>query len=485
MEALMAPQNLTGLFSICLIVLIPLITGVILLKKPDHGKRILSFVFLSGSILAVLMLAYGKEIRFSLEGSFGVELLLDRFAWTFVLMNCLVFLGVTISMQKGALPLFAFPLMAMLHGTANAVFISYDLFNVFVCVELGSILAFLLIRLGKKPRQAWSAVIYLMVGNVGMILYLLGCLYAYNRSGSFSMSILPDLSGLPVYLLVTGLCIKGGVFLMGLWVPEAYGEAETAVSALLSGVIVKIGLAPLLRISLLNPTAFRIVLILAAAGSLWGMCYASVERDIKKVIAYSSVSQTGFILAVPGAGHIYALAHGLLKAWLFLCAGELKERDLHILQIRGLKKENWLPLVIASLALAGLPLLGGLGAKAIVFKGLSAWQVYPVYLAAMGSCVYASRFLFLPLLPSGKWTGVVNLRNLFFLSSILVLEFVHMKPEWSNVFKSTLMVLAGMAIYRVFLFDRYWKIPKWPEELVHIIGLSLFCILAMIGVFGS
>ena len=226
MEALSLMDNMSGLIPACLIVLVPFSVGVMLLKKPDYGRKILPVMFLTGAVLAVVMTIEGKEIHLFLEGSFGVELLLDRFAWTFVLMNCLVFLGVTISMQKGTLPLFAFPLMAMLHGTANAVFISYDLYNVFVCIELASILAFLLIRIGRKPRQAWSSVMYLIVGNVGMILYLLGCLYAYNRSGSFSMSILPDLSGLPVYLLVTGLSVKGGIFCMGLCFPRPMGKRK-------------------------------------------------------------------------------------------------------------------------------------------------------------------------------------------------------------------------------------------------------------------
>ena len=485
MEALSLMDNMSGLIPASLIVLVPFSVGVMLLKKPDHGKRILSFVFLSGSILAVLMLAYGKEMRFSLEGSFGVELLLDRFAWTFVLMNCLVFLGVTISMQKGTLPLFAFPLMAMLHGTANAVFISYDLYNVFVCIELASILAFLLIRIGRKPRQAWSAVMYLIVGNVGMILYLLGCLYAYNRSGSFSMSILPDLSGLPVYLLITGLSVKGGIFCMGLWLPEAHGEAESTVSALLSGVIVKIGIAPLLRMSTLSPTILKVVSVLAIFTSLYGVIYAVFEKDLKKMLAYHTISQMGFIMVLPAFGHIYGLAHGLFKSWLFLTAGRLNTRDLKELKGRGLKADLRFPLLIGALAISGMPLLGGYAIKSKIFTGLAYWQVPFMYLAATGTCLSFAKLVFIPLNPGCPVFRMLNRTDMFFVVSLVALDFSSGYFSLFSMIKASLFFMAGWGFYLLFMRKNFMELPKWPEELVHIIGLSLLCILAMMGVFGS
>ena len=226
MEKIMSDADLMGLLSVFLLVVLPFFAGIILFSRPGSGKPAMFLIYLSSSILAASMLFSGQIFRISLLGSFGVDLLMDQFAWTFILMNGLVFLGVTLSRKSGSLPVISFPLMVLLHGTANAVFLSYDLFNIFVCIELATILAFLLIRLGNKPRQVWSAVQYLIVGNVGMILYLLGCIFAYSLNGSFSMETIQELPKLPVYLLVTGLSVKGGVFVMGLWLPEAHGEAE-------------------------------------------------------------------------------------------------------------------------------------------------------------------------------------------------------------------------------------------------------------------
>ena len=214
------------------------------------------------------------------------------------------------------------------------------------------------------------------------------------------------------------------------------------------------------------------------------MTYALFEVDLKKVIAYSSLSQTGFILAVPHAGHLYALAHGLFKAWFFLSAGDLESRDLRVLNKQGISKEKWIPLVLASLALSGLPGLGGLGIKSIMFRDLREWQIPLMNLAALGSCVYVSRFLFLPLTQGGKWRRVFSLSNVFFLVSIMILELFLGSAGWLQLLKPVLMILAGMSLYRLFLHGRYGLLPKWPEELVHIMGLSLLCILGMIGVFG-
>ncbi len=485
MEALSLMDNMSGLIPACLIVLVPFSVGVMLLKKPDYGRKILPVMFLTGAVLAVVMFIEGKEIHLFLEGSFGVELLLDRFAWTFVLMNCLVFLGVTISMQKGTLPLFAFPLMAMLHGTANAVFISYDLYNVFVCIELASILAFLLIRIGRKPRQAWSSVMYLIVGNVGMILYLLGCLYAYNRSGSFSMSILPDLSGLPVYLLVTGLSVKGGIFCMGLWLPEAHGEAESTVSALLSGVIVKIGIAPLLRMSTLSPAILKVVSVLAIFTALYGVIYAVFEKDLKKMLAYHTISQMGFIMVLPAFGHIYALAHGLFKSWLFLTAGRLNTRDLKELKGRGLNADLRFPLLIGALAISGMPLLGGYAIKSKIFTGLAYWQVPFMYLAATGTCLSFAKLVFIPLNPGCPVSRMLNRTDMFFVVSLVALDISSGYFSLFSMIKASLFFMAGWGFYLLFMRKNFMELPKWPEELVHIIGLSLLCILAMMGVFGS
>lgn len=473
-----------GLFSVTVIVFVPFLTGIFLLAKPEKGIKLLPFIYIATSLLAGYMLFSGDIYRMTLEGPFGVELLLDNFAWTFVLMNGLVFLGVSISLLEKPLQSFAFPLMAMLHGTANAIFISYDLFNIFVCIELVSILAFLLIRMGNRPRQVWSAVQYLIVGNIGMILYLLGCLFAYNWSGSFSMDNLAELPGLPLYFLTMGLSVKGGVFLMGLWLPEAHGEAEGAISALLSGVIVKVGLAQLLRMASLSGTVAVVISVLAVFAALYGIIYALLEVDLKKILAYSSLSQIGFILAVPQVGHLYALAHGLFKSWLFLSASNLGKRDMRVLQREGVQIGKWVPLALGALALSGFPGLGGLGLKSIFFNGLKEWQMPFMYIAAAGSCIYTARLIFIPIRPLGRFRDSLNVRNIFYLGSIVTLEYDLGVFNTVSFLKSLFLIGFGWSVYHLFLKNNYSDLPKRTEELDNIVGILFVMIFLMRVVFG-
>jgi len=477
-------EELMAILFVSLLVMVPFFSGILMLAGKGRDSRILLPVWTATALLAGFMLVKGGAFHVVIGGLYGVELMFDTFSWTFVLMNGLVFIGVTLSVKKERLPFLACPLMAMLHGTANAVFISYDLFNIFICIDLIGILAFLFIRLGKRPRQIWSAVQYLIVGNVGMILYLVGCLYGYKATGSFSMETLPAIPSVAVYLLVIGLSVKGGVFLAGLWLPEAHGEAESAVSALLSGVIVKCGIAPLLRLAELSPVASEIVPVLAVASAIYGVSYAVFDKDIKKMLAYHTISQAGFILAVPGAGHLYAISHGLFKSWLFIAAGNLPSRDLESLKQDGIKAEFWLPLFLGALAISGMPLLGGFGAKSIIFGQLSGFPAFLMYIAAIGTAVSFAKIVFLPLSAGGDLKKALSLSGLFFLACLVFRDIAAGYFVVSYILKSLVIIGTGWAIYFLVTSRKSVHLPKGAESLEHIIGLLFIMLLFMIGVSG-
>jgi multicomponent Na+:H+ antiporter subunit D len=471
--------------SVSILVLLPFFCGIILLAIKGRNSRVLLPLWIATSVLAATMLIKGDSMHAVLGGSYGVELMFDPSSWTFVLMNGLVFIGVTLSVMKERLPLLACPLMAMLHGTANAVFISYDLFNIFICIDLIGILAFLFIRLGKKPRQIWSAVQYLIVGNVGMILYLVGCLYGYKATGSFSMETLPAIPSIAVYFLVIGLSVKGGVFLAGLWLPEAHGEAESAVSALLSGVIVKCGIAPLLRIAELSPAAAQVVPLLALASALYGVIYAMFDKDVKRMLAYHTISQAGFILAVPSLGHLYAISHGLFKSWLFLAAGKLPSRSFEHLKKEGIKVQVWLPLLFGALAISGMPMLGGFGAKSMILGKLSGLPAILMYLAALGTAISFSKIIFLPLADGGDIAKAMSFSGAFYFLSLVLRDVIAGYFGVASILRTFLIIGAGWLIYLTITSRRKIDLPKGAEGLDHILGLLFVVLLLMIGVFGS
>src|SRR6056297_3479419 len=417
-------EELMAILFVSLLVMVPFFSGIFMLTGKGRDSRILLPVWTATALLAGFMLVKGGAFHVVIGGLYGVELMFDTFSWTFVLTNGLVFIGVTLSVKKERFPFLACPLMAMIHGTANAVFISYDLVNIFICIELIGILAFLFIRLGKRIRQIWSSIQYLIVGNVGMILYLIGCFYVYSATGSFSMETLPAIPSVAVYLLVIGLSVKGGVFLAGLWLPEAHGEAESAVSALLSGVIVKCGIAPLLRIAELSPVAARVVPLLALASALYGVTYAMFDKDVKRMLAYHTISQAGFILIVPAAGHLYAISHGLFKSWLFLAAGKLPSRSFEQLKKEGIKVQVWLPLLIGALAISGMPVLGGFGAKSMILGKLSGLPAILMYIVALGTAISFAKIIFLPLSTGGDIAKAVSFSGAFYFLSLVLRDVI-------------------------------------------------------------
>jgi multicomponent Na+:H+ antiporter subunit D len=385
-----------GYLFVLLFVFLPLCTGVVAAVTGRGGTVPLGLCAVLSLAGALRLLAGEEEVRLVLLGSYGVELLLDRVAATFIFANAAVCLAVALHLRHGSAPSLLVPVMTMLSGTANAVFLSYDLFNIFVTVDLSTILGFLLIRMGRKPRQIWSSIKYLFVNNLGMIFYLLGCLDVYRQTGTFSLSVLSGAPLSAVVLLMGGLVVKGGLFLPGLWLPEAHGEADAPVSALLSGVVVKIGLAPLLRIAGENEAARGLLLVLGPAAALWGVCHALFEKDAKRLLAYHTLSQVGFIAAVPSVGHLYAAAHGLFKSWLFLSVGRLSNRRIAALSRETVSRSLWIALVLGSLAISGCPPLAGFGAKLRVMGGALPWQEPLLLLAAVGTAASFAKFLFLP-----------------------------------------------------------------------------------------
>jgi formate hydrogenlyase subunit 3/multisubunit Na+/H+ antiporter MnhD subunit len=209
--------------------------------------------------------------------------------------------------QKGAFH----PLLTLLVGTTLALVLSQDLFNLYVCLELTSLLSFLLVGYESRPASVWASLQYLILTTVGMILYLFGVGLVYGRLGTLALSEISHLAegGDPALsvgagLLLSGAAVKGGVFLFGLWLPWAHGRAPHSVSALLSGLVVKMGIVTLFRLG----EAFSAGPVLVTLGILTGfggLVYALWEQDLKYFLAYHTTSQLGYML----------IGFGLFGAW--------------------------------------------------------------------------------------------------------------------------------------------------------------------------
>nr|WP_309544679.1 proton-conducting transporter membrane subunit [Alkalilimnicola ehrlichii] len=237
---------------------------------------------------------------------------------------------------------FFWPLWLFLVAGLNALFLSADLFNIYVAQELMGLSAVALIALAVGTPALAAAWSYLLATLLGSSLYLLGVSLLYGRYGVLDIGLLTDVfeadlaSVLAAVVMTLGLLLKAAVFPLHFWLPAAHGKAPTAVSAVLSAVVVaapfylavRLWLGPFAE--LLGQGGATLLGLLGVAAILWGGLQALLQRRLKMLIAYSTVSQFGFgMLVFPLAvdadssqlawtgAVLLVLAHGLAKAALF------------------------------------------------------------------------------------------------------------------------------------------------------------------------
>jgi multicomponent Na+:H+ antiporter subunit D len=370
---------------------------------------------------AVGLLLIGGAGPWSLEliGPLGVLLQFDTTAAPFLLLNGLVMLAVVLDGWRQP-PAGPFPvlLMVLLAGL-NSAFVAVDLVSLYVALEVVGIAAFLLVLRRREGLPLWIGLRYLLIGNSVMTLYLLGVALLYLRSGSFRLEALaaPQLgeanaaatalgageSAVVLALLLVGLLTKAGVFTSGLWLPRTHAEAPADVSALLSGVVVGGGLCPLLRLSQQQPLLQPLLLWLGLASALLGVIYALAETDLKRLLAWSTLSQVGLVILNPLVGGTYALAHGLAKAGLFLLAGRVGERDLRRWGQTPLPLQHALPLWLGALSIAGAPPLLGFIAKDDLSATIGGSAAVVLQGAMVGTAAVYARLCLRPLQGGQAW----------------------------------------------------------------------------------
>ncbi|MBN9203648.1 complex I subunit 5 family protein [Methylibium petroleiphilum] len=334
------------------------------------------------------------------------------------------------------------PVWLLAWGALNALYLSGDLFNLYVTLELLGLAAVALVALAGAGAAA-AALRYLLLALLGSMLYILGVelLYAAHQTLDLQQlreRVQPSLSvGLAAALMTAGLLVKTAVFPLHFWLPPAHGSAPAPVSAALSALVVKAGFYLLARLwlDLFGALPWQAVpTLLGALGAgavLWGGVQALRQPRLKPMIAYSTVAQLGYLMiALPLAGGaaaggaltaavLLAASHAAAKAAMFLCAGSLLAAYGHdrIDALAGFGAR--LPLTatafaLAALSLVGLPPTGGFVGKYLLVESAvraGAWVTVAVVLA--GSLL-AAMYLFHALsrafvepgeLPPGAWVA--------------------------------------------------------------------------------
>jgi multicomponent Na+:H+ antiporter subunit D len=314
-----------------------------------------------------------------------------------------------------------------------------------------------------------------------MLFYLVGAALVYQTHHSFSFTSLKGSPPEALALIFLGLLIKAGIFVSGLWLPLTHSESETPVSALMSGIVVKASVLPLLRIALVSEEIDIIVRIFGVGTALMGVSYAVLEKDTKRMLAFHTISQLGFILAAPVVGGFYALSHGLVKSSLFLIAGSLPSRNFKELQYKPINTTIWIALVIASLSISGFPLLSGFAAKSLSMKNLASWQFIIMNIAAVGTAISFAKFIFLPhsregeqKIKPGFWISII-----FLITGLIVANIVYPQAyNIADITKALITIAVGWLAYHLIFKKLSISLPRVFEEFEHLVGvMSLTLIL--------
>ncbi|WP_241229983.1 proton-conducting transporter transmembrane domain-containing protein [Thermosipho globiformans] len=300
---------------------------------------------------------------------------MDSSSFYFILTNIVVTILVSFQIVKYANEN-TFFFFSLLHPILNLLFISHDLFNIYVLLETITLLITLLILSSEKFEHKLTALKYIFASSLAMSFYLIGVGMYYYVNGTFDIL---DVNGLSGFLIKAALFSKSGIFLFGMWLPEVHSNVESEVSAMLSSIYTQSALFPLLRIS--SEDEFFIVGIITF---LFGVFFSIISSDLKKVLAYSSMSQIGLMLLNPIFAPLYVFSHGISKAILFLTT-RYQKRDLRIK--REVNILLFLTMLICLLSLSGFSLtLGGYVKSKMVYGILS-------YLISFLSSIYAGKIL--------------------------------------------------------------------------------------------
>ena len=332
---------------------------------------------------------------------FGITWVADLLSITLVVMSQLVLLTGLIYAMGAAdrikrAPTF-YPLFLAMTAGLTGAFISGDLFNLFVFAELLVISGAALTALSDDRFGVEAAYKYFYISLLASIFLLLGIGSLYISYGTLNMADLArriaidptqPLLAISIVLLFATFMIKSAVFPMHFWQPDFHTASPTAVSAMLSSVVVKLGVYGFLRMTTLlfvdqSDWIRSALLVLGALGILYGGLAAIGTNNVKRMLAYSTIAQVGFILVAVGWGTSLALAaavvfifnHSLIKAAMLMLAGAMASRaaikSAAFEVLTGAGKTA--PLIgalflVGSLALIGIPPTSGFISKLLFFR---------------------------------------------------------------------------------------------------------------------
>ncbi|MDT8336621.1 MAG: proton-conducting transporter membrane subunit [Candidatus Izemoplasmatales bacterium] len=368
------------------------------------GFIVLGFVFVSSGYLLwyvnnidIIHYTFGGH-----EARFGIEFIIDPFSALFTTiiagLATIIYIyssgDATEGIEKteyGRYYVLLFILLMSMFG----ILYTNDLFNTYVFIEILSITTCAIISIKKKKDTYTAAFRYVMMNELGSLSYLFGVALIYMATGFTNITLIGETMQnayalYPVNIIIAlsfmiiGLGIKAAIFPFHIWLPDAHSAAPSTSSAILSAIVIKVYILVFVKvlfrvfnIDILNEMNIStILLVLAGVGMIMGSVFAIAQKDVKRMLGYSSVAQMGYILLGVGllsfdglrAAFFHILSHGLMKTALFLSVGEIiyykKTRKVNDFDGMGFIMPVAMGVFsIAALGMIGIPLTSGFISK--------------------------------------------------------------------------------------------------------------------------
>lgn len=484
-----------------------------------RGKRgILLFSLLLDTVIIATIfvhLSNGEPISIVLGGwrrGMGIELAADQTSLAFSLLILLLSAAVLAYLWNDRMRSYFYMLLHLMLGATFALILARDLFNIYVVMELLTLTSVLLIAYERRPHQIWASLKYLLFASLGMSLYLLGVALTYYHTGTLNLVLLaeripredvPNWVILAASLLVVGVAVKAGIFIFSLWLPAAHSVALPAVSALLSGVVIKKGVVDIIRLAPIFPISFPL-LILAAISAFLGVLYTLSTTNLRRMLAFSTLSQIGYLILGIGIGTEialsgslgYAVAHGLFKGLLFLAAGVAikatgQEEIAGLIALRHrIPVAARASLLLGTLGIVSMPPLAGFYGKSLLSAGTASPVIQMLLvLISIGTMVAFARLI--PLFWLGRGPSMERSKIVsFFILGLPIIFFLPLArlfiplEQWRVslypllFLESLIVIAAGIFLYRI-LYRRPFRLPQRIfrlEEAILIILTGFFLV---------
>ena len=482
-----------------LIVVVPLLAGALIVlinhRKAAWLITLLTSVFLLyASVQLIQMLETVNVVSYTLGGwsaPLGIELRIDALSALMVLILAASALLVSIYALKSVekeiaernqVPFYT-ALLLVLAGLIG-ISVTADAFNIFVFLEISSLSTYALISMGRDRRALHASYHYLIMGTIGATFILIGIGFMYVMTGTLNIEDLAqrlpavaDTNAIrAAFAFITiGVGIKAAMLPLHQWLPNAYAYSPSVVSTFLAATATKVAVYVLIRFvlslygiefSLVQMPFDNLLMILGTIGVLAGSVYAIYQSNVKRMLAYSSVAQIGYILLAIGlasqpgftAALLHMFNHALIKGTLFMALGIIFYRfaSTELSVMSGMGKT--MPLTMAAFTIGGLSLIGIPGTAGFVSK----WYLVTALLDAS-------------LWPLALLILVASILTLIYVGKVLEVAYFKPVPEGRTRQKVPLTMIVALWIFA--LSNIYFGF-----ETDISLGLSSLAVNQLIGV---